>query len=129
MVPHPNIKLVCLLEVRHHLLGFWWSPDFKRNLPFPPRLAYPPCQPQVRDAYYVIRVEVSEKQTADVCGRDSELKKPLHRTTAGIEENFFSSSFHKGAWPEAVDKRRGTTCSQQGNPKSFSFDDFRHFPR
>ena len=61
MCPDSYIELIRLLEVRHHLLGFWWSPNSKRDLPLTPRLSYPPGQPQIRNANYVIGMKVSEK--------------------------------------------------------------------
>jgi hypothetical protein len=109
----PDVELIGLLELRHHLLRSPRPPDRKRTVAS--RSYEPARQPEIRKADHVIRVKVCQKETVDVLPADLDLGETLQRTSAGVEEEFLPGCFDQDAGSESIHGRHRRARSEQGD--------------
>src|SRR5262245_58219745 len=105
------VEFVGLLQVRHHFLGSRWSPHSQGDL----APSHPTRQPQIRNSYDVIGMQVRQEQCADVCERHFTLLDALRGAATAIKYQLLVPTFYQNARPKAVHSWLRRTCSQQSD--------------
>ena len=109
VAPYVNVRLICLLKVRHHIGGAFRSPHLERRL----ASHNPGCEPQVGYAYDVVGVQVCQEQPVHARIVRPQLEQPLKRTASAIEQQPLVARLHERAHPEALNRRRRRASAKQ----------------
>src|SRR5260370_5274740 len=105
-----GVSLVCLLDVGHHFLSAFWPPNAERFLSASIRHGQPSCQPEIRNTYGVVGVQMCNEELYSSQGY-LQLPDPGRAGPSAMEHKCVRSRFHECARPETLRTRTVRPCT------------------